>query len=196
MGYKLMFKFRIHQLLLLMMLRCTLGRLHIPPGGLRRYYAAPVIKEWFESEIITDRKSRFQARHTPLTDPDEIPIILEQFMSEHKNIAKSASHPHMIAWRCGTIEQKQEEITPTKGKKKNKPSVITTTSYSNVQQGFKDNGEKGAGSRILEQVLVPNNIMNVLVIATRWYNGNPIGSLRFRHIVNTSFDSLRKANRL
>lgn len=59
-----------------------------------------------------------------------------------------------------------------------------------IIQGFKDNGEKGAGMRILE-TLVKHNAINLLVIVTRWYGGNPIGSSRYRHIVNSTLNSLR-----
>lgn len=133
----------------------------------RRYTVAA----WHESRVITDRKSRFQARHTDLHSPDEIPGILRQFAEQHKSIMKNASHPHILAWRTGT---------PREG----------SVEYINVQQGFKDNGEKGAGAKLLEH-LVTQNVMNKLVIVTRWYGGSPIGSLRFRHIANCSFDSLR-----
>lgn len=138
-----------------------------------------VIGEWHESQIITDRRSKFQARHVPLTDPADIPEIISQFLAQNKSLAKNASHPHMLAWRTGQvspIEQGQLETTPA---------------YVNVQQGFKDCGEKGAGSRILD-VLVSHGAFNKLVIVTRWYGGSPLGSLRFRHIANSSAESLRK----
>lgn len=50
---------------------------------------------------------------------------------------------------------------------------------------------KGAGAKLLEH-MVNQNIINKLVIVTRWYGGSPIGSLRFRHISNAAFDSLRR----
>lgn len=141
------------------------------------------VTEWHESRIILDRKSKFQARHVPLTNPDEIPGILQQFLQQHRRITKSASHPHIIAWRTG--ETAQNGLGSQKGKKPE------TSNYKNIKQGFNDNGEKGAGSKLLEH-LVQHNVINKLVIVTRWYGGSPIGSLRFRHIVNASFDSLRK----
>lgn len=134
------------------------------------------ISNWNESDIITDRKSRFQARHTELSDPDEVPAIVEEFIAQHKSIAKNASHPHILAWRTG------------------QKSACNRNEYCNVQQGFKDNGEKGAGAKLLEH-LVKQDVMNKLVIVTRWYGGSPIGSLRFRHISNCAFDSLRKGQK-
>lgn len=153
------------------------------------------ISEWHESEIIVDRKSRFQARHTTLKNSEEITGIVEQFLSQHKNIAKSASHPHILAWRTGSLVESEKETT----KKSRKSAKISETQpelpqYTNIQQGFKDNGEKGAGAKLLEH-LVNQNVMNKLVIVTRWYGGNPIGSLRFRHISNCAFDSLRKGSK-
>lgn len=138
------------------------------------------IKNWNESLVITDRRSKFQARHVEIKDPIEIPDILSQFLAEHKNIAKNSSHPHMLAWRTGQVSSGGADLhnqTPT---------------YTNIQQGFKDNGEKGAGSKILD-VMISQGAINKLVIVTRWFGGSHIGSLRFRHIVNCSAESLRKS---
>lgn len=141
------------------------------------------ITNWYESRVVMDRKSKFQARHATLNHPDEIPGILQQFLQQHRRITKTSSHPHIIAWRTGDLV----EDVAGKGRKNS-----TDVKYSNVQQGFNDNGEKGAGSKLLEH-LVQHNVINKLIIVTRWYGGCPIGSLRFRHITNTSFDSLRRA---
>lgn len=130
------------------------------------------ISRWRESLVVVDRNSRFQARHVALSSPSEIPAILQDFLAQHKNIAKKASHPHILAWRTGEPKAQGAE-------------------YVNVQQGFKDNGEKGAGTKLLD-LLVSQGIYNKLVIVTRWYGGSPIGSLRFRHIVNCASESLRQ----
>ena len=122
---------------------------------------------WNESSVITDRKSKFQAGSIAITNSLQIPDILEQLVSNDKHIAK-ASHPHIIAWRTSNP----------------------------IAQGFKDNGEKGAGYRLLEQVLERHNVVDMLVIVTRWYGGNPIGSLRFRHINNSALESLRIAKKV
>ena len=153
---------------------------------------------WHESEIITDRKSKFQARHVELYNADDIPGILEHFLSSHKSIAKNASHPHMIAWRIGEPTTKESISVPStkeKKSKKHKPSGVPSPplTYTNIQIGSRDNGESGAGSCLL-QVLETNNFMNVLVIVTRWYGGNPIGGLRFRHINRVAINSLKMRN--
>lgn len=157
------------------------------------------ITEWYASEVISDRKSKFQARHVPITDEQEVPVILEQLLQDHKNISRS-SHPHIIAWRTGQIAYAPSTPTHTKSKRrKGLPTdkeIEKEVKYHNISQGFKDNGEKGAGSKLLQQVLVHHNLINILVIVTRWYGGSPIGSLRFRHIINVSLDSLRKSHTL
>lgn len=121
------------------------------------------VTDWHESSIFIDRKSKFQARVVPITDPEQVPAITSELLAENKHIAK-ASHPHILAWR-------------------------TTNPLS---QGYKDGGEKGAGYRLLLLVLERHNVSDVLVIVTRWYGGSPIGSLRFRHINNSAQESLRK----
>lgn len=157
------------------------------------------ITEWHASEVITDRKSKFQARHVPITDELDIPAILEHLLEDHKNISRS-SHPHIIAWRTGQLTHVPATTVLPKSKGKKVHSMDREreqeVKYHNVNQGFKDNGEKGAGSKLLQQVLVHHNLMNILVIVTRWYGGSPLGPLRFRHIINTSLDSLRKSNTL
>ncbi|CUM52594.1 unnamed protein product [Debaryomyces tyrocola] len=155
------------------------------------------ITEWHASEVITDRKSKFQARHVPITDELDIPAILERLLEDHKNISRS-SHPYIIAWRTGQVTDSPATSVHTKSKRKKDPSMEKEREqeikYHNINQGFKDNGEKGAGSKLLQQVLVNHNLMNILVIVTRWYGGSPLGPLRFRHIINASLDSLRKSN--
>lgn len=205
------------------MINLTLTR---PQIIARILYRQIHISNWNESDIIVDRKSRFQARHTDLYDSKDIPEILQLFLSEHKTIAKNASHPHILAWRTGVAressleESKGRKATTKKDikrdnkkdKKGNKEGDAAHTGnnhnnfhmkqsglqsqaspiYYNIHQGFSDNGEKGAGAKLLEH-MVNQNVINKLVIVTRWYGGSPIGSLRFRHISNAAFDSLRRA---
>ncbi|ODV76738.1 ribosomal protein S5 domain 2-like protein [Suhomyces tanzawaensis NRRL Y-17324] len=157
----------------LAMLRTTTRQL--PPRSLTTHHFSRHLSQWHESDITTDRKSRFQARHVPLALAAEIPAILATFLKLHKSASK-ASHPHIIAWRTATS--------------------TGTSTYTNVQQGYHDNGEKGAGIKLLDQVLVRHGVYNVLVIVTRWYGGSPLGGLRFRHIVGVASESLRKGGYL
>lgn len=155
----------------------TISNSKSPLRMLRFVRFKPTIRQWYESPIIVDRKSKFQGRHVSIESPEEIPKIIEEFLLQHKSIAKNASHPHILAWRTG---QKTTSSGPS-------------SEYTNIQQGFKDNGESGAGSRLLEH-LEQRKVMNKLVIVTRWYGGSPIGALRFRHILNCCFESLKRAD--
>lgn len=127
---------------------------------------------------MQDRKSKFQARHVDLYDASDLPEIISQFLEQHKSIKKNASHPHILAWRTGRLSGS---------------STVDSPAYKNINQGFKDNGEKGAGSKLLD-FLVQRDVINKLVIVTRWYGGSHIGALRFRHIICCSADSLKNSS--
>lgn len=155
-----------------------------------------------ESEILVDRKSKFQARCCSLTDQTSIGLLLDNLVQQNKAVAK-ASHRHMFVWRTGQLEpQYQSTSVKTVNNKKNKvkgnkkrtePSSIQhdISKYSNIQQGCSDCGEAGAGQRLLT-LLERSNAINVLVIVTRWYGGTPLGSPRFRHISSTAVESLKR----
>lgn len=125
----------------------------------------PLMSRWSPSRVITDRKSRFQGFHIPLTTSKEIPSLIEQFLAENK-AAKRASHPHIYAWKTQTGQA--------------------------IAQGHEDNGEKGAGARLLDGVVLKHDLTNILVIVTRWYGGTPLGGARFRHIVHAGVDLIKK----
>lgn len=129
------------------------------------------IPTWHESAVVVDRKSKFQARHVELACALDLDEILAEFRRQHKNIARAASHPHIYAWRTAQTGASQH--------------------HTNIQQGFSDNGEKGAGSRLLAHMEL-RQVINTVVIVTRWYGGSPIGAARFRHISRCAFDSLRR----
>lgn len=64
-----------------------------------------------------------------------------------------------------------------------------------IVHGFKDNGERGAGSVLLD-LLIKYELVNVLVICTRWYGGKPIGGARFRHIKMSAMESLKLGEKI
>lgn len=145
---------------------------------------------WNESEILVDRKSKFQGRCCAIRSQTEINELLQDLLQSDKRIAK-ASHPHMYAWRTGSEIPQQSEtkglkLLSKKGKKTNNEKKIT-----NIEQGCSDNGESGAGQRLLT-LLEQADLVNVLVVVTRWYGGTPLGSSRFRHISTTAVESLKK----
>ncbi|CCF60724.1 hypothetical protein KAFR_0L01160 [Kazachstania africana CBS 2517] len=153
------------------------------------------MSSWNESEILVDRKSKFQGRCCKISSQEDIPKMLQKLVSENKSVAK-ASHMHMYAWRVGQLAESMEK-SGSKGKKKNAKSregkeESSTVVVKNLQQGCMDGGEAGAGSRLLN-LLERANIVNVLVIVTRWYGGTPLGSARFRHISTVAVQSLKKA---
>lgn len=124
--------------------------------------------KFYESTVIKDKQSKFQSRHVDLTSSDQIPLILQALVDENKAMAK-ASHPHMIAWR---VEKNGA-----------------------IDLGFKDNGEKGAGSLLLD-LLIKYDLKNILIICTRWYGGKPIGGARFRHIKASALQSLKIGDKI
>lgn len=168
-----------------------------------------------ESEILVDRKSKFQARCCSLTDQNSIGPLLHSLLDNNKLVAK-ASHKYMYAWRTGVLKQNNTTIgnrnnnnnnnnklskkkNKTKsnnndaddGSNKNNSTKLDSTNYTNIQQGCFDGGEAGAGQRLLT-LLERSNAINVLVIVTRWYGGTPLGPARFRHICSTAVESLKK----
>ncbi|CCE61406.1 hypothetical protein TPHA_0A03290 [Tetrapisispora phaffii CBS 4417] len=155
---------------------------------------------WNESEILVDRKSKFQARCCPIKNQNEIEPILSNLLALNKSVAK-ASHPYMYAWRTADIVTQNDSKNSNSNNKSNKSNksnskktkdLILPTTYKNVQQGCTDGGESGAGQRLLT-LLERSNVINAFVIVTRWYGGTPLGSARFRHISTTAVESLKKA---
>ncbi|CCH43366.1 hypothetical protein BN7_2914 [Wickerhamomyces ciferrii] len=124
---------------------------------------------WNESEVLIDKKSKFQGRATVLKSAQDVETLLEDLVNNDKSIQK-ATHKHMYAWRVGSEQ---------KGK------IIATN------QGMSDCGESGAGIRIMT-LLERSKLVNVLVIVSRWYGGTALGPARFRHITTTAVESLRK----
>lgn len=152
-----------------------------------------------ESEILVDRKSKFQARCCELNDQNSISLLLDTLVQSNKSVAK-ASHRHMYAWRTGQrqdVKMTNELNSIKKNKKKsskvsnNENNIDVKSQYTNIQQGCFDGGEAGAGQRLLT-LLERSNAINVLVIVTRWYGGIPLGSARFRHISSTAVESLKR----
>lgn len=83
-----------------------------------------------------------------------------QLVTSVKSVSK-ATHPAIIAWRVRLPEEDQ------------------------VDCGFSDCGERGAGRRLL-RVLEERELTGVLVAVTRWYGGSPLGSARFRAVASVA----------
>ncbi|QEU59044.1 hypothetical protein KDRO_B03100 [Kluyveromyces lactis] len=149
---------------------------------------------WNESEVLVDRKSKFQARCHAIKNQSEVDKLLEALVEENKTVQK-ATHKHMYAWRTADIIAPEHN---KKGNKKRKKGSLTASDeltgpamLKNIQQGSNDCGEAGAGQRLLT-LLERSHIANVLVVVTRWYGGTALGPARFRHISTTAVESLKK----
>ncbi|CAI4037734.1 hypothetical protein SMKI_04G0650 [Saccharomyces mikatae IFO 1815] len=162
-----------------------------------------LVKIWNESEVLIDRKSKFQARCCTLQDQKDIPFILQDLVQNNKAVSK-ASHMHMYAWRTAEIanelnfQQDQKKKSSKNNKKSSNhanKSKMVIVQPKNIEQGSADCGEAGAGQRLLT-LLERANIFNVLVIVTRWYGGTPLGSSRFRHISTCAVETLKKGGYL
>lgn len=114
-----------------------------------------------EAEPIVDRKSIFIGRACRISDPSQVPLVLDNLMSE-RHISRAA-HPIINAWRCqvgGVLYQDND-----------------------------DDGETAAGSR-LAHLLSILEINNVLVVVTRWFGGTHLGPDRFKHINHAARNAL------
>ncbi|KAI9574400.1 hypothetical protein HD554DRAFT_2046866 [Boletus coccyginus] len=114
-----------------------------------------------EAEPIVDRKSVFVGRACQISNPSQVPLILNYLMSD-RHIARAA-HPSINAWRCqvGNV----------------------------LHQDNDDDGETAAGGR-LAHLLSILEINNVLVVVTRWFGGIHLGPDRFKHINHAARNAL------
>ncbi|TFK55388.1 UPF0029-domain-containing protein [Heliocybe sulcata] len=130
-------------------------------GGSTQPVSLPPCVQMFTAEPITDRKSSFVGRSFRISDPSQVPDILNYLMSDRR-IARAA-HPIINAWRCqaGNV----------------------------LHQDNDDDGETAAGGRLahLLQILEVNN---VLVVVTRYFGGIHLGPDRFKHINQVARNAL------
>ncbi|KAF9572755.1 hypothetical protein EC968_009483 [Mortierella alpina] len=107
---------------------------------------------------IVDRKSVFIAHLADITQPGQVPWMIQQLKQENKKVIK-ATH-NIMAFRVenenGTIAQDND-----------------------------DDGETAAGSRLLHLMSILD-VRNVVVVVSRWYGGIPLSADRFKHINNAA----------
>ncbi|KAF9349370.1 hypothetical protein BGX26_012311 [Mortierella sp. AD094] len=107
---------------------------------------------------IVDRKSVFVAHLAPITQPTQVPLMIQQLKQENKKVIK-ATH-NIMAFRVendnGTLSQDND-----------------------------DDGETAAGSRLLHLMSILD-VKNVVVVVSRWYGGIPLSADRFKHINNAA----------
>jgi hypothetical protein len=120
---------------------------------------------WTLSEPVTEKKSIFVARCTPVSSKDEASSSLSHLLATNKKVA-SATH-NITAWR------------------------IQTTETGITIQDCDDDGETAAGGRLLHLMQLMD-VWNVVVVVTRWYGGTKLGPDRFRIINSVARDALVK----
>ena len=113
------------------------------------------------TNIHTESGSSFQAHITQIDDSSQAVPVLHQVFSNHA-VAK-ATH-NMYAYR---IQGKGQ-----------------------VVENSCDDGEYGAGKRLLK-LLRDQNIINKIVIVTRWYGGKHMGPRRFDCITEVANKALQ-----
>ena len=115
----------------------------------------------FTGEILTDRKSHFQAHICKVNSKDEIKNALSTLLQNSKVAA--ATH-NIVAYRY-------------------------VSSSGVLVQDYDDDGETKAGGRLLE-MLDLMKVENLLVVVTRWYGGVHLGPVRFKHINNIAHETI------
>ncbi|XGW25440.1 hypothetical protein V3C99_006676 [Haemonchus contortus] len=120
----------------------------------------------YHGEVLTDRKSHFQAHLARVNSKEEVKLVLDRLL-ENSKISR-ATH-NMYAYRITEVRNGRE---------------------IRLHDCF-DDGETGASSKMLE-LLEKMNVTNVLVIVSRWYGGIHLGPDRFRHINNLTREIVAK----
>lgn len=116
-----------------------------------------------KGEAITDRGSTFQAHVIKITNFASVNKYLDYLKSNNR--IQKATH-NMLAYR----------ITESK----------TGKSFT---EGFDDDGENGAGIRLLG-FLQKLKVTNIMVVVSRWFGGTMLGNDRFKHINDSCKDLL------
>jgi hypothetical protein len=111
----------------------------------------------YSGSVVTDRKSGFQAYLGMISKPDDISFMLSK-LAENKKVAQ-ATH-RIMAYRI-------------------------SVAFSMIAQDFDDDGETGAGQRLLF-LLKTMKVMNVCIVVARWFGGIRLGNDRFKHIQNVA----------
>lgn len=128
--------------------------------------------EIFHGESVVDRKSVFQGHCAGVQRIEHVNIFLCK-LKENKKI-ENAFH-NMWAYRID----------------KSDPNAKIAGKSASIIQDCDDDGEQAAGGRLLSLLQILN-VVNVMIVVTRWYGGIQLGPARFKHINNAARDSLVK----
>jgi putative IMPACT (imprinted ancient) family translation regulator len=123
-------------------------------------------------ESVIDRKSVFQGHSAAINQVEHVNVFLAK-LKENRKI-ENAFH-NMWAYRID----------------KSDPDAKVASKSASIIQDCDDDGEQAAGGRLLNLLQILN-VVNVMVVVTRWYGGIQLGPARFKHINNAARDSLVK----
>lgn len=127
---------------------------------------------WSTSSSISLKKSIFVARATTITDPSQRPSLLKSLLDTNPSL-RTASH-NVWAYRI-------------------RPSESSLSTH--VRESSHDDGETGGGDLLL-RVLRESNIVDTLVVMTRWYGGVMLGPDRWRLMRNVVTGALAERLRV
>ncbi|KAL6057396.1 RWD domain-containing protein [Balamuthia mandrillaris] len=113
---------------------------------------------------VTDRKSKFQAHLARVQTTEEVQQVMSQLLSDKKiAIATHNISAYRIRTSSGTIHANRD-----------------------------DDGEKGAGDKLL-YLLEMMDACNIVVVVSRWFGGTMLGPDRFKHITNVAKEIIEEA---
>ncbi|KAE9377061.1 hypothetical protein N431DRAFT_542488 [Stipitochalara longipes BDJ] len=122
---------------------------------------------WTVSGTVTSKKSTFVARSITVTSPSEARSELQKLIASNAEL-REASH-NITAWRV--------------------------SGDHGIIEDSNDDGESGGGRHILG-LMQADNIVNVLLVVTRWYGGIMLGPDRWRIMSQVSRDALSQRLRV
>lgn len=127
---------------------------------------------WSTSSSVSLKKSTFVARATTITDPTQCLKLTQSLLDTNPSL-RTASH-NVWAYRI-------------------RPS--TSSSSTTVRESSSDDGETGGGDLLL-RVMRESNVVDTLVIMTRWYGGVMLGPDRWRLMRNVVQGALAERLRI
>jgi len=126
---------------------------------------------WILSDVVTEKKSVFIGRATQVSNRNQVEALINHLISTDKKVA-AATH-NISAWRI-------------QGKRK---SGVKEDSSVTIVQDCDDDGETAAGGRLLHLMQLMD-VLDVMVVVSRWYGGIKLGPDRFRIINGVGKDAL------
>jgi hypothetical protein len=132
----------------------------------KEYLTFFTIMKGISGEINTDRGSSFQTHANKLENFEQVETYMKILLTNNK--IKKATH-NIMAYRFN--EKIKNKSKDGNGNKNN----------LNITEGFDDDGEDGAGVRLLG-ILQKMKVYNIFIVVSRWFGGTLLGNDRFKHI--------------